>query len=214
MTRKELLAEFFELINSESVNGVISPRRALVYLAEGQDEFCERTGYIRDKTNYTVTLATDTATYSLSGRIYEVLDVWDGTRRLSKVNIGDVLLDDGSGGDPIYWQTDQETDQIRLYPTPTSDQNGDVFTLQVWRYSQNDLAASGAEPEVPSRFHLALVEWAAYKAFSNHDMEAQDAKAASDHYANFIMYIRRAKVHFRRRHGLEVRVGVDRAYVV
>lgn len=214
MTRTELLAELFALINSESVDGIISESRALSYLAEAQDEFCERTGYFRDKTNYTVTLVDGTASYALSERVYELQHVWDGTRRLSRVSTGTVYTDTGSGGDPTYWQTDQETGMLLLYPTPTADQDGDVFTLQVWRYSQEDLAANGAAPEIPSRFHLALVEWAAYKVFQNHDMEAQDAKAASDHYANFVMYMRQARKHFRRRHNMEVRVGVDPAYVV
>lgn len=228
MTRAQLLAELQAVLNSETgANCIIAETTLIGYLAEGQDKFCEETGYIRDTTNYTVTLATDTAVYDLSDRIIQVLNVWDGNRKLGKVvQDGQLSYDDWpttydtstTTGLPTHWRTDKETGIIEFYPTPTADYNDRSLTLQVWRYSQYDLAGDGAtpgtaaDPEIHSRFQRACIEWALYKAFSHHDMEAQEPMKARDHLAAFNSYVSDGIAQFRRIHNLETRVGVDPAY--
>lgn len=212
MNRARMLAEAKEVLNDAEVDGVIGEQTLLGYLAEGQDEFCERTGYFRDKTNFSITLATDTSEYSIPDRVYQIIDIWDGTSRLEKVLTGETIEESSAAGPPNRWQTDTETGQIKLDPTPTSDENGDTLTLQVWCYSLIDLAADGGEPEIPSQFHRACIEWAMYKAFNHHDMETQDPVKAADHYASFKHYVRRGKRAFRNYHNQQTRVGTDQAY--
>lgn len=48
-----------------------------------------------------------------------------------------------------------------------------------------------ADPEIPEELHNALIEYAAYKAFGEHDRELQDHIKARDHYANFMLYVKR-----------------------
>ena len=48
-----------------------------------------------------------------------------------------------------------------------------------------------ADPEIPDELQGALVEYAAYKAFGEHDRELQDHIKARDHYANFMLYVKR-----------------------
>jgi len=231
MTRAEMLAELQTVLNDATTGGAWSTTTLLGYLAEGQDKFCEETGYFRDRTNFSITLATGVAVYDIPDRVIQILNIWDGTRRLGKVLTGDDTSDSDTEwtfdttqpGTPRLWQTDQETGTITLYPVPTAADNGDVYALQVWRYSRYDLAGDGAapegggdapdaEPEIPSRFHRACVEWAAYKAFMHRDVETQDSIKAADHLNAFKMYVSDGVTTLRRYQNQEVRVGTNPAY--
>jgi len=233
MTRAEMLTELYAVLNADSASPPAgwSETALLRYLAEGQDKFCERTGYFRDITNYTLTLQTGIAMYAIPDRTIQVLDIWDGTRKLGKILPDSTTVSDEwpedlgatATGPPAQWRTDQTTGYIQLMQTPTAAENGDVLTLHLWRYSRYDLAGSGAvpegggtappaAPELPSRFQLACVEWAAYKAFNIHDMEAQDPVKAKDHLDNFKGYVSDGIAQMRRYHNQETRVGMDPAY--
>lgn len=217
MNRATLLSELREVLNDLSVGGGWTDSTLLGYLAEGQDEFCERTGWFIDKTNFTVTLQTGVSTYDIPDRVIQILEVWDGTRKLDKLDTGEVFSGTLVAGDPEQWQTDQETGTLEFDREPTSDENGDSFTLRVWRYSRyalDDVGATGqpAEPEIPSRFHRAMIEWGAYKALNHHDAETQDPVKAKDHLDNFEYYVTRGKAAFRKYHNMETRVGSDPAY--
>lgn len=303
-----MLAELREVLNAYgSTIASWSDARLLGYLSEGQDKFCEETGYFIDKTNYSITLVAGTRIYSIPDRIIQILEVWDGTRKLDKELTGEVFDGTIAAGDPAKWATDQETGDIEFDREPTADEDGDSFVLRVWRYSRyplnrmtstitlagslhagdvitatvNDVAyaytvlgtegtltavatalaavidaaatlvstASGqvvsisaadlsvstvttvavsgagatvtataadtysASPEIPSRFHRACIEWAAYKALNHHDAETQDPVKAKDHKDAFYdEYVADGITFFRRYHNIETRVGCDPAY--
>jgi len=311
-----MLAELRDVLNAAGTGVTWSDTQLLGYLAEGQDKFCEETGYFIDKTNYTITLATGTRSYAIPDRVIQVLEVFDGTRKLTKLLTGndfdyigyyDGTVDAITSGDPGVWTTDVETGKIEFDRAPTATENGSIFTLKVWRYSRYPLdrmsstvtlagslhagdviavtvngvaysyavlgseatlsvvatalaavidaaaalvaTASGqvisiasaetgvsttttvvvsgagatvtataadahsAAPEILARFQRACIEWAAYKAFNHHDIEAQDPVKAVDHLRSFKMYITDAQAAFRRYHNIETRVGCDPAYV-
>lgn len=212
MTREEMLTELVDVINDSLTDGIWARTTLLGYLAEGQDKFCEQTGYFTDLTNFSITLQTDIAVYAIPDRVIQILDIWDGAHKLYKVLQGEVYSEAIVVGKPSRWQTDQETGIIKLAPTPTADEDGDTLVLQVWRYSQTDLADSDGEPEIPSRFQRACIEWAAYKAFMHHDMEAQDPVKAADHKAAFRDYVKDGTLALRRYQNQETRVGSDPAY--
>lgn len=212
MNRTQMMSELLQVINDSEVNGIWPQSTLWEYLAEGQDKFCEKTGYFKDLTNFTITLQTGVAVYDMPARIIELQDIWDGTRRLIKIPTGDRYDGDATAGDPQYWTTDEATGVIKLYPTPSSDQNGDSFVLQVWRYSQYDLAEATRDPEIPARFQRACIHWAAYQAHTQHDMEQEDPIKAEDHLNKFNMYVRDGKRALRRIQNQEVRVGTDPAY--
>ena len=229
MTRTEMLRILRETLNEETINGIWVEATLLAYLAEGQDKFCEDTGFFVDISNFSLTMQTGVAVYAIPDRVIQVLNIWNGSTRLGKVLTGEVYDEDGWGwsasatGVPTRWRTDQTTGYIEVNPTPTADENGDVLTLQVWRYSRYDLAGDGpvpegggaapvAEPEIPSRFHQAPIEWACYRAFMHHDMEAQDQVKAAEHLANFRAYVYDGKLALKRAHNHETRVSINPAY--
>ena len=218
-----MLAELRDVLNAAGTGVTWSDTQLLGYLAEGQDKFCEETGYFVDKTNFSITLQTGVSSYDIPDRVIQVLEIWDGTRKLEKLLTGEVFEGTLADGDPARWTTDQETGTIEFDRAPTATENGDEFTLRVWRYSQYDLAGDGAapegggdapdaEPEIPSRFQRACIEWAAYKAFNHHDIETQDPVKAVDHLRSFELYVSDARTAFRRYHNIETRVGCDPAY--
>lgn len=220
MNRAEMLAELREVLDETS--SAWQTPTLLRYLAEGQDKFCEETGFFTDLTNYFLTLQTGVSVYAIPDRVIQVLDIWNGTTKLEKEdNTSDPVA--GNTGMPASWRTDQETGIISLYPTPTAAENNAVLTLRVWRYSRYDLAGNGpipvgetiappAAPEIPSRLQRACIEWAAYKAFMHHDMDTQDPVKAKEHLIAFNGYVLDGRATLRRRHNTEVRVGFDSAY--
>jgi len=218
MTRAEMLASLRRVLNAVGTDRTWLDTELERYLAEGQDKFCEETGYFRDISTFTITLQTGVAVYAIPDRVIQIMDIWDGLRRLGKIATGSEPVysasqffdfDTDATGSPTAWRTDKETGVITLSPTPTATENGDVLVMQVWRYSLYDLAGDGAvpegggaappaEPEIPSRFHPACIEWAAYKAFNHHDTETQDPVKASDHLASFHVYVEDVKAALRR----------------
>ena len=223
MDRATMLSELTDVLNDSPTNGVWSQSQLLRYLSEGQDKFCEETGFFRDSSTFTITLVSGTSSYDIPDRIIQIIDVVYGTKLLTKIATGanhaapdyttEFDFSQTVPGMPTHWQTELTTGKIDLYPTPGDDQAGEVLTLRVWRYSLYDLADTGKEPEISSRFHRACVEWAAYKAFNHHDMETQDPVKAADHLNAFRMYVSDGRRALSRYHNQEVTAGCGRAYV-
>jgi len=215
-----MLAELLEVLNDAGVDGQFTTSTLYGYLSEGQDKFCEETGYFTDLSSFTLTLVEDIAVYDIPDRTIQIMDIWDGARRLQKVPTGNTIESTESFGPfspdtpatPSMWRTDQETGIITLIPAPAAADAGTVLALQVWRYSLYDLAEDGKNPEIPGRFHRACIEWASYKAFNHHDMETQDPVKAADHLASFKDYVKDGKKQLQRYQNQETRVGTAPAY--
>lgn len=223
MTRAEMLAELNDVLHNAASGGAWSDPRLLGYLAEGQDKFCEETGFFTDISNYTITAVADQANYDIDERIIEVLDIFNGATQLGKFdesdrtrveNVGKSTVLSVETGNSYSWQADRETDSITLYPTPGDSFAGTTLTLRVWRYSRNYLASSGAEPEIPVRFHRACIEWALFKALNHHDMEAQEPTKAQDHLDMFWNYVADGKAALVRKHSRQMRVTGNPLYTV
>lgn len=314
MDRETMLAELRSVIDDIVASRYYWPdSRLLGYLSEGQDKFCEETGYFTDITTHTITLEEGVYRYAVPTRVIQVMEIYDGRSRLGKLLTDDISSDGDlrrSGfevvGMPTHWRTDRYTGGIELSHTPTVIEDGTALQLQVWRYSTKPLdrmsstitlagalhagdvvaatvngvvysyavlgtegtltavatalaavidaatslvatasgqvvsisalapetstaasvAVSGAgatvtataantysaDPEVPERFHRACIEWAAYKAFNHHDMEAQDPVKATDHLRSFQQYVTDGRAALARIQNHEVRVGTHAAY--
>lgn len=228
MLRSELLAETQDIINDSYSGGMISEASILRYMAEGQDEFCKRSGFFLDFYNFQLITEVGVDSYTLDSRFIEVHDVFEPAtnrslgRTTQELRRGVGYADSfpvefaTNTSDTSCWQVDKEAGILTMVPVPTTVR---TFTLQVWRRAlvalnhQTD-GSYDAEPEIPEDYHLALPEWAAFKIFSRHDMEVQDPVKANEHAANFRQYCRDGKEHFRRLTRQEVRCGFDQAYVV
>jgi hypothetical protein len=221
MTRAQMLTELRNVIDDTIPDYSWTDTRLLAWLSEGQDKFCKDTGFFVDKSTTAIceiTLVADQSEYALSDRIIEVLSVEYGTLRLGKLEDRNLTypayrelpsnFDFGTTAVPSYYVLDREAQEIKFYPTPSSDGAGETITLRVWRkpvyeLSNNDIDGNGtdASPELASEYQFACIEWAAYKAFMDHDAERQDKVKAGDHKAAYKEYVADGKKTVRRLSG-------------
>lgn len=217
MTLEDMLTELRSVVDDDPGRPAWSDTALYGFLGEGQDKFCEDTGYFRDARSFTIELESGTSLYEVPDRIIEILSIWYGYKKLTKIPTGsdfDAADTDWSVtlGVPTHWRLDEDSGYVVLYPTPSAAVDGERLTLKVWRYSLNDLGTGEHEPELPSRLQRACIEWAAYKALSDHDAETQDPVKADDHLDNYKIYVRDGLAAFRRTHGIEASVGSNPAY--
>ena len=101
-------------------------------------------------------------------------------------------------GDPVAYATDEEvvaneddavqTATLRVYPKPTTAQDGKKIYLRVVRMPIERLnwkQRKVQRPEVPEDFHIDMLDWAAYLALRIQDQDQGNAKAAGDFRASF-----------------------------
>ncbi len=225
MTRDEMLTQLKETINCAVSGGAWSDDLLLSYLAEGQDKFCEDTGFFIDATNYELDLTTTETQYALDADIIKVLSVWSGNSRLPETDMEGLdpyqepsfvtTVPTASSQLPV-WQVDYETGYLTLRTAPIEDM---TVKLRVWRYARNRLnnKTSGnydTEPEIPVRYHSAPIEWAAYKALNHHGAEQQDPVKAKDHLAIYKQYAKEGYRAMRRRMGVMTRLTPSPTYLL
>lgn len=234
MNRAELLAELRYVVADLVAPHAWSDLRLLHFLSEGQDKFCEQTGYWSDRSTYTITTILNQPDYTLSDRIIAVRSVWDGVSQLLDLSGGvsqrsttsrDFFGESYGGAAyasgeypantlpsrPYRFRTDIETGVLTLLEPPIADV---ALKLRVHRRSKVALDDPTGQPEIPKQFHLALVEYGAYKAFGDHDRELQDPVKAQDHLNNFNWYVKDGKKAYRRLTGEYIDVVPNQLYVV
>jgi hypothetical protein len=208
------LKELKHVLYESDYDGAWTEPLLISYLSEGQDRFCEDTGVIIDPVSYAFDTVVDQASYALGPRVIRVLDVHINGRPLIQYDAkhGNIVRHSGpsEGAQPTYFRTDWAPGYITLTPVPQ-----DVFhvELRVWRYAKCSFE-DREEFEIPSQFHRACIEYAAYKALSHHDMELQDPIKAKDHYANYTMYVARAKEWLHQLRGAQYETVPNQQYVV
>ena len=218
MTRSEMLKELTDLLADTA--GADSDRlatntRKLAYLSEGQEQFCEDTGFFMDATTFTIPTVAGTATYAVDNRVIKVMGVSIGGAELihfQHVDRPSLFGDSPSVVEarPAYWQMDEQTDQLRVYPVPNEVY---TLTLRAWRFPLTSIE-EGADPELPSTLQRACIEWAAYKILNHHDAELRNKAKATEHYDAYQMYVDRGIKHFRRRKGTQSFMGGPGIYTV
>lgn len=78
-----------------------------------------------------------------------------------------------TAGPPLAFATDAGTRTMRVFPPPTSDENGLVIYLKVARLpiAQLSLDDVNASPEIPEDYHYALCTYAAGKALTQPNVD-------------------------------------------
>jgi len=208
MTRTEVLAELRSIIDDTVAPYAWSNARLMNWLSLGQTQFCRDSGFFRDSQNYTLTTIPGIMTYPLAPEIIEVLSVWNGVSQVMQ-DVQIMLFDAPSA--PFGWKVNLDSSYLALSAPPDA-----VYTLsmRVWRGARTALTSQGGELEISPDFHLAPVEWAAAKAFGDHDRERQDPVKAADHLANYKAIAREGKRAFRKLCGGETAIVPNALYLV
>lgn len=212
MNLGELLAETRTELDDKEFDGrdvFWSDTRLVSLLNEGQDVFCEETGFIQDSSSAaaTITGVADTQRYSLHPSIILVRRVeLDGYPLVPLVYAQqeDPLWDadmipEYRATSPVRWRSDKDSGKIEFVGTV---QAGQEFNLSVWRRSLLQLRINNlyGKPEIPVRWHSALMEYACWKAQLKHDAETYNPRAAEGHRQEFYRKVSEGKRQWFRQH--------------
>jgi len=104
-------------------------------------------------------------------------------------------------GKPMAFATDEEDASFRVYPEPSADYADQVINLRLIRLPLAKLSLDNPEeePEIREEWQLGMLDWAAYKALSNHDVDAESLVRAKTRKAAFEEWVADAKLEARRR---------------
>lgn len=102
-------------------------------------------------------------------------------------------------GGPAVYTTDSAVRTLVLQGMPSQELDGQVLQLRVARLPLTQLGGPNDEPEIDECYHLDLLEWAAYLALRNHDVDAENLVKASSHRRRFDEVVEEAVVTVRRR---------------
>ena len=108
-------------------------------------------------------------------------------------------------GKPLAWSTDEYVSgdgsgsqglvNLRIYPAPSNDYDGQNILLRVVRMPIVRLTVDDLQvtPELPEEHHMDMLDWAAYLALRKVDIDANDDNRADKFRASFEAHISEAK---------------------
>lgn len=198
------------------------------YINDAYRRFARNTLMIRDQSTAAVTqiaLSVGVTLYPLHTSILSVLSARYNLDSSDLPRAGHVLLDSRVLADPLYFDASQlgtlapgapkafSTDEgvdpagpqqqfnLRVYPAPSATEDGNPIYMRVARLplAALTLDAPDAQLEVPEDYHLDLLDWAAYRALSNKDVDAADGPSAKEFRDRFEKLIEDVKREMRRK---------------
>lgn len=201
----------------------------ILYLNDAQRRFARMSLCIRDDTTPDVcqiVLISGTDIYGLHPSVISVTSArhQDNTQDLRRVqhatavNFSNVDVDITemalvqTPGKPTSYSTDEGLDpadshatRLRLFGVPTDSANdtetGKIVYLRTIRKPIEKLSIKklDAELEIPEDYHLDMLEWAAYRALRNLDIDAEDRAKATAHKTRFEEAIAECKAEVKRK---------------
>lgn len=183
------------------------------YINDAQRRFARRTLSLRDASTpevAEVTLAAGVSSYSLHEKVVAVVTGRYDTDAVDLSRIGRALIANVhvqeqqlwfdpstvsalSPGRPLAFSTDESLDvdtvgavTLTVYPEPTSTEEGKILHLRTARMPLEDFSVDdmAMDCELDENYQLDMLEWAAYLALRNSDIDGHSV-AAGDHAARF-----------------------------
>lgn len=224
--RDVILRDRSDLIAGDT-DSLWSDETLLRYMKDADRQFARRTLMIRDghSPEYCkVTLRADVREYALHELVIAVIsgrtagqqtDLYRSGHSLVQVpkrrevlDFDTISNDTATTGMPQAIYTDEtlvyasrSRVTLSVYPVPTATEAGTVINLRVVRlpkgaYTLGDL---DQESEVPEDYQLDTLQWAAYRALSNHDGDAGSSTSAEKHELAFEKALARAIKEMKRK---------------
>lgn len=181
MTLDDIIEEYREDSHDSGSPPFISDEWLTKRANQGEKEACRRAGLITESVHAmcSVSVAAGDPVVPLDPRIINIkkarlaLD----SQPLCPVRSDQLSFDwESETGTPSHYVTDYQSGAIRLYPSPTVN---DDLLLTVTRLPLKDMASGEDKPEIREEYHDALVQWVLYRAYGKQDADIFDpAKAA------------------------------------
>lgn len=205
MTGAELL-EYIrtDLLRDSALPYLWSDELIFKYLTEAQQIMAEETYCLTDNSTTsltTITTTADTAEYDLSDLVLHVYsarvstvsyNMKDWTSRVVPSHL------ETTTGQPVAYVLDEAAGFIKFYPVPD-----DAYTvrLRIARLPQTDISDDN-DPEIPTRLHIDLGEFVAYRCLLNNDVDGNNKGAAKEFLDSWEKRLSKAKHrYYRLRHG-------------
>ena len=175
------------------------------YINDAQQRFARKTLSLRDASTpevVQVTLVTGVSVYVLHASVLAVVSARYNTDTVDLARVGRARIaqyqpndppwfdpnnvSQMTPGRPIAFSTDEAIDADQkgsvtmvVYPTPTATENDLNINLRVARLplTRFDVDALDADCEIDDDYHLDMLEWAAYRALSNSDIDGHSDSA-------------------------------------
>lgn len=213
--RRNILRDTSDAISADDNDFLWTDDALLLYINDAYYRFCHLTEYLQDATTpevCRVTIAANTQDYTLNDAVIRVLSAELGnlvipvhTTAFMHGDLQDspsytrVRREDYPGIFAVV--PDYEIGTLKLVGKPREEDVGTALRLRVSRYPLTRLTLDddNAEPEIPERFHLDLLEWAAYRALRNHDADGESMAKASAHSTRFQRAVDEVKQEFKAR---------------
>lgn len=213
--RRNILRDVSDAISADEADFLWTDASLVTYINDAYFRFCHLTQYIQDASTPEVTeitLVEGVTQYTLHPSILTVLSVELGDLVLPVIST-DVYhghRPDIASFEKVRKETypgvhavvpDYDIGKLVIVGRPTAEDAGGVLKLRVTRYPLKELSlAEGTEtPEIPSRFHLDMLEWAAYRTLRNHDADGENMAKASAHSTRFERAVEEVKQEFKHR---------------
>ena len=200
--RTNMLRDTTKAVDATPDDFLWSDASLVRYINDAENKFARRTRCLRDSTTAKVveiTLEEGVEYYPLHASIIGVMSAatpttplrrtMEGTLNGAPADIagGTFAPTKGATGYPVWFSTDDSVRTLRIVPIPDAATEGTVIRLRVERLPLNALALTSptASPEIPVDYHLDILEWAAFRAYRNHDIDAENTQKANSHRAAF-----------------------------
>lgn len=213
--RRNILRDVSDATSVDEDDLLWTDESLAMYINEAYYRFCHLTEYLQDATTQEVcylALEVGKRDYQLHPSVIRILSAEHG-KALLPVTSTDALFGDQpefAGYRTVYQGEysgvyavvpDYEIGTIVIAGTPTAEDIANPIRFRVSRYPIEKLTldAAEAEPEIPERFQLDMIEWAAFRALRNHDGDAENMAKASAHSTRFERAVEEVKAEFKMR---------------
>lgn len=201
--RANILRDTSDEVGSTSPGALWDDRTLVRYINDGQVKFAVESCILRDETTPAltqITLVEGQEQYALDPRVVAVYGARQGRYHLSRTTYGALFSARGDlvlsnpvcgaqvNGTPRRFYTDRESGKLGVYPAPDATWADKVLTLRIARKPLKSLVETdlAAVPELPEEYHLDILEWSAWRALRNHDVDAENMAKASAHKTRFL----------------------------
>lgn len=193
MTLEELITQFRLMADDTELPYQWSDEELELFFNEAEVEACRRAALIIDSTTDEVcnlTISSGTSVYDLDPRIIYVRRVKLASKRDPIKPVKFELMDEfcpgweDRTGTVDRYVVGMDSRKLRLYREPTA---ADSAVITVVREPLQRMALNTeSSPEIPERYHYALIHWVLYRAYSKKDAETNDKELASININEFV----------------------------
>ena len=213
--RRNILRDVSDAISADEADFLWTDASLVNYINDAYFRFCHLTQYLQDASTPEVTeivLAEGVTEYTLNPAVITVMtaelgdlilpvistDVYHG-HRPDIASFEKVRKETYPGVHAVV--PDYDIGKLVIVGRPTAEDTGKVIKLRVTRYPLKELTLDEgtAIPEIPSRFHLDMLEWAAFRTLRNHDNDGENMAKASAHSTRFERAVEEVKQELKMR---------------